>query len=281
MAAQRRKSTRSKASSVKLKNRSTRSSARGQAATVVVGRYMAPILVSGVLLAGLVTLAYMSYDRITGSEFFALKSVEVHGTERTGAEEVRRLVVSAVEQPGVWNADLEGVRTRVEKFPFVKSAAVSRVLPSGVRIQITERVPAAVVSTKSGNYLVDEEGAMLAAVKAEEKDFPFILHGWDESKTERAVPENRARLKIYKKMLDEWRPFELSARVKEVHIGNPREPVAVVEDSGRAIAITLARESLGKSLKTAMEALSGKGSRVKSIDAGGVYPVINYLELKQ
>ncbi|MEJ7624451.1 MAG: FtsQ-type POTRA domain-containing protein [Pyrinomonadaceae bacterium] len=278
MAASRRKATRSKASSVKLKNRSSRSRARGQAATVAVGRYVVPTIVSILLLTCLGILAYVSYDRVTGSDFFALKSVEVHGTERTGVEDVRRLAVSAVEQPGVWNADLEEVRTRIEKLPFVKSAAVSRVLPSGVRIQITERVPAAVVNTKSGNYLVDEEGAMLAAVKAGEKEFPFILHGWDESKTERAVPENRARLKVYKKMLDEWRPFDLSARVKEVHIANPREPVAVVEDSGRAISITLARESLGKSLKTAIEALSGKGSRVKSIDAGGVYPVINYLE---
>ena len=278
MAKKRKTTSRSKAASVKLKSRSARSRARGQAATVALGRFVLPAVISLLLLLCIALLGYYGMDRVTGSEFFALKTVDVTGTQRTPVEDVKRLVTATVEQPGVWNADLELVREKLEKFPFVKSAAVSRALPSGVRISITERVPAAVVHTKTGNYLVDGEGVMLAAVKTEEKDFPFVLYGWDESKTEKAIPENVARLKVYKRMLDEWRQFDLASRVKEVHITNPREPVAVVQDSGRNIEITLAKDSLGKSLKTAVEALSGKGSRVKSIDAGGVYPVINYLE---
>ena len=185
---------------------------------------------------------------------------------------------AAVEKSGVWNADLSEVRARIEKFPFVKSASVSRALPSGVRVTIVERIPVAVVRMTTGNYLVDGEGTLLAAVKTDEKDFPFLLRGWDESKTEKAIPDNISRLKVYKKMLDEWRQFDLSSRVKEVNITNPREPVAVVEDSGRPIEIMLAKDNLGKSLKTAIEALSGKGMKVKSVDAGGVYPVINYLD---
>ncbi len=79
-------------------------------------------------------------------------------------------------------------------------------------------------------------------------------------------------------MLDEWKQFDLISRVKEVNLANPRDPVAVVEDSGRQIAVTLAKDKLGNSLKTAIEALSGKGAKIKSVDAGGVYPVIKYLE---
>ena len=79
-------------------------------------------------------------------------------------------------------------------------------------------------------------------------------------------------------MLDEWRQFDLTARVKEVNLANPRDPIAVVEDSGHTVAVSLARDNLGKSLKTAIEALVGKGARVRSVDAGGVYPVLQYLE---
>ena len=40
-------------------------------------------------------------------------------------------------------------------------------------------------------------------------------------------------MKVYKKMIDEWQQFSLAERVKQVNLANPREPVAVVEDSGQ------------------------------------------------
>jgi len=135
-----------------------------------------------------------------------------------------------------------------------------------------------VVQLTSGNFFVDSDGTILSAATASDKDLPIIIHGWDESKTEKAMPDNLARLKLYRKMLDEWKQFDLTSRVKEVNLANPREPVAVIEDSGRAIAVTLAKDNLGKSLKTAIEAVSGKGARVKSVDAEGIYPVLQYLE---
>ena len=119
---------------------------------------------------------------------------------------------------------------------------------------------------------------VLIPVKASEKDFPIVLQGWDEAKTERAGPDNLARLKIYRKMLDESKQFDVTARVKEFNIANLREPVAVVEDSGRTINVSLARDNLGKSLKTAIDALTGKGTKIKSVDSAGVHPLIQYLD---
>jgi len=278
MPKKRKTTARSSASSVKLKGSKAATRARGQAVKRTVGRFVLPLIVVGILVGCLVFLGLSGYDTATASGFFGLRNIDIRGTQRSSAEDIRRVVVSSVEKPGVWNADLADIRTKVEKFPFVKSAAVSRVLPAGIRVNVTERVPAAVVQLSSGKYLVDVEGALLVAVKSDQKDFPIILHGWDESKTEKAIPDNVARLKVYKKMMDEWRQFDLASRVKEVNIANPREPVAVVEDSGRSIAVTLAKDQLGKSLKTAIEALSGKGAKIKSVDAGGVFPVINYIE---
>lgn len=276
MAKRKRKNTKRNASSVKLKR-------RGGSRTVstfgaAFGRFLLPLTIVFVLLAGAAFLVFSGYETATASEFFSLKNVDVRGTQRVSQDEIKRAVTASVEKHGVWNADLSELRTRLEKFPFVKSAAVSRVLPSGIRVNVTERIPAAVVHINAGNYLVDDEGTLLSAVKGEEKDFPFVLYGWDESKTEKAIPDNIARLKVYKKMLDEWKQFDLSSRVKQVNIANPREPIAVVEDSGRDVSVTLARDNLGGSLKKGVEALSGKGSRVRSVDAGGLYPVINYID---
>lgn len=277
MAKRKKSSARARSASVKLK-RSASSRYRGKATSRAFGRFVLPLVTTGVLLSCSVLLALSGYKTATASDFFGLRNIEISGNERTSAEDIRRIVAASVEKPGVWNADLADIRARIEKFPFVKAAAVSRVLPAGIRVNVTERVPVAIVHLSSGDFLVDGDAMILAAAKADEKNFPFVLRGWDEAKTEKAVPDNLARLRLYRKMLDEWQQFDLSARVKEVNLSNPREPVAVVEDSGREIAVGLAKDNLGRSLKTALEAVTGKGARVKSVDAAGVYPIIQYLE---
>ncbi len=263
-------------SSVRLKSRSV--STRNRPAAKAVGRFVIPLAIIIALASAIAFMALSGYQTATASGFFDLKEIDVSGTVRTPEEDVKRIVTSEVEKPGVWNADLGEIRQKLEKFPFVKVATVSRSLPSVIEVNITERIPAAIVNLSSGKYLVDGEGTLLTAVKGDQKDFPFVLQGWDESKTPDAIKDNRSRLGLYKKMLEEWQQFDLSSRVKEVNLTNLRSPVVSVEDSGRTVGITVARDNLGRGLKTAIEALKGKGDRVKSIDAAGVYPVIQYLD---
>jgi hypothetical protein len=276
MAKKRKAPAKRSASSVRVRGRkSSRSSADMVAAGF--GRFGLPLLLSLILISAIAVLGYTFYGTVTNSTFFKVSKVEVRGNDRTPAEDIKRVVTAETEKPGVWNADLADIRLKLEKFPFVKSASVSRMLPSGIRVDVIERVPAAIVHLRGGDYLVDAEGTVLVPAGGD-KTFPFVLNGWDEAKTEKAPADNVARLKLYKKMLDEWKTYDLAARVKYVDLSDMREPAAVVEDSGRDISIVLAKDSLGKSLKTAIEAVSGKGAKVRSVKADGVYPVINYLE---
>ena len=242
------------------------------------GRFGLPLAISAVLIVAIAVLGFTFYRTATDSQFFKVRNIEVRGTDRTPVEDIRRIVASETEKPGVWNADLANIRLKIEKFPFVKSASVSRMLPAGIRVDVVERVPQAIVHLKSGDFLVDGDGTILSAMNGSDKDFPFVLHGWDEAKTEKAPADNIARLKLYKKMLDEWKQFDLMARVKQVDLTDIREPTAVVEDSGRTISVLLAKDSLGKSLKTAIEVVTGKGAKIKSVNVGGASPVIQYLD---
>lgn len=268
------KKRRSNASSVRLK---AQKRARKKETHNVI-RLILPLSICAVLLIATGLIVALEYKTATSSSFFKLDKVEVSGNDRTSEDEIKRIVASSVEKSGVWRADISELRAKIEKFPFVKTAAVSVALPAGIRVNITERLPVAAVRLSFGDYLVDGEGVVLAAVGPNEKMFPVIMHGWDESKTEKSVGDNQARLKLYKKMIDEWQQFDLSKRVKELNLTNVREPVVIVEDSGRDIAVTLAKENFGKNLKTALDALNGKGAKIKSVDAGGVFPVINYLD---
>lgn len=263
------------------KRRSTSLSAsRRRAASRDYGRLALPLLVGAALLVGIGFFGLLGYRTAIASEFFNVKKIDVRGTERVNAEDVRRIVAANTEKTGVWRSDLSEIREKVEKLPFVKTVAVSMVLPYGVRVNVNERVPVAIVKLSQGEFLVDAEGFILNPVAKAEPNMPFIMRGWDETKTERSATDNLARLKLYKKMLDEWREFGLTDRVKEVNLADLKDPNATIQESGRSIAVSLSKDNLGKSLKSAVEAVAGKGEKVRAVNAGGVYPIIEYLSLQ-
>ncbi|MBO0155347.1 FtsQ-type POTRA domain-containing protein, partial [Vibrio parahaemolyticus] len=71
------------------------------------------------------------------------RSVEIYGVSRAPAEDIEKIVRVNVGRAGVWDTDLQELKQKKEKVPFVKSAAVARRLPAGIVVSISERVPVA------------------------------------------------------------------------------------------------------------------------------------------
>lgn len=239
--------------------------------------YFFPAFLCLVILACIGFLGLMGYRTVTASEFFDVKRVDVCGVSRASKEDIERIVTSQTQHLGVWNADLIDLKAKIEKLTFVRSAAVSRVLPNGIRVGIVERQPQAIVSLSSGDFLIDENGDIITAAKKGEDQMPLVIRGWDEAKTEKALKDNQQRMKLYQKMIADWNNFQLSKRVKEVNLSDMQDPKAVIEDSGTDIPVALAKDNFAKSLKAAIEAVAGKGQKIKSVDSSGVYPIIEYM----
>jgi len=239
-------------------------------------QYFLPGLASVLIVGCLVGLFTLGYRTVTASDFFNVRTIDVNGAQRSSADDIRRVVGASTQRSGAWNADLADMRQKIEKLPFVKFAAVSRVLPNGIKVVITERIPMAVLRVNSGKFLIDADGELLAPPQAEDSEL-IGIRGWDESKTEKAVKDNASRVKLFQKMMADWSDFGLAKRVKEVDLADLQEPQAFVEDSGSRIGITLAKDDLSKSLRSALEAVAGKGDRVRSVNAAGVYPVLEYV----
>ena len=239
-------------------------------------RYFLPCVLSLGMVVAIGVLAVLGYQTVTASNFFEVKTVDVVGVSRSSMEDIRRIVGAESQRTGVWNADLPDIRQKIEKLPFVKFAAVSRVLPNGLKVVVTERVPIAVVKVSTGNLLIDSDGEMLAPPKDDDSSL-IVITGWDEAKTDRASRDNQARIKMFQKMVSDWGEFGLAKRVKSVDVSDLQEPTAVIEDSGKNIPVTLARDNYAKSLKSGIEAIAGKGEKVKSVNSSGVYPVIEYV----
>ncbi len=233
------------------------------------GNFVLPFFLSFCILVCLGALGFLGYQTVTASDFFNVARIEVHGIDRASSPDIRRTVEMQTEKSGVWNADLPGIKDKLERMQFVKSAAVSRVLPNGIRVQIFERIPHAIVRTGSGDVLVEADGSLIAPARDKEATLPFVMTGWNEGKSEAAVKENLERVKIYQKMLSEWQEFNLSSRVRVVDLADVREPRAMVEDSGTVVSIALGRDKFGEYLRRGINAIVGKGEMFEAVNLVG------------
>jgi len=217
-------------------------------------------------------LGFMGYRTVTASEFFDVKKIDVRGLNRASKSDVEAIVSSQTEKSGAWNADLNIIKEKVEKLAFVKSAAVSRVLPDGVRVNLIERVPKAIVRINGNDFWADDEGVVLAPVGKNEERLPFVMRGWDETKTDEANKDNQARIKIYQKMLEEWRSFELANRVQSVDLSDFKNPQVVVVSDGVTKKVFLPKDNFGKKLQLALEHLAGREKDFAGVDVSETSP---------
>ncbi len=263
------KKTRKQGTRVKHTTRKTVKASTGASIFDRLGGGIVPIVLSVAILACLGIVFLLTYETIGASNFFRLKNVKVTGTDRASSGDIEKIVTANAEKPGVWNADLLAIKQKIENVTFVKTAAVSRRLPSGLNVTVTERVPVAIVRLNGGDFLADGEGVILAPAKADEKNIPFALLGWSEEKSEKAAKENAERLKMYQKMLAEWKDYDLAKRVKQVDISDLREPTATLEDSGMPVTIMLTRDNFGKQLSDGIKAIVGKGAMFEGVNLVG------------
>lgn len=116
------------------------------------------IAIAVVILASLVAVG----DGLWNSPWLKLRTVQVSGLHHTTKAQVLGVaeLVAGTRLPAISSG---AVAHRVEGLPWVASATVTHVLPSTIRIAVTERTPAAVVQAAGRSYLVDDRGAVLAA----------------------------------------------------------------------------------------------------------------------
>jgi len=223
-------------------------------------------------------LTFMGYRTVTASAFFDVKKIDIRGTNRVSKDEIEKIVSRNSEKSGVWNADLTAIRDEIEKITQVKSAVVSRVLPNGLRVNVNERQARAVVRLDRGDLWADDGAVLFDLVGKNEARPPFVMTGWDESKTERATKDNQERVKIYLKMLDEWQNFELSKRVSVVNLTDLRTPQAFVQDSSGTKNVILAKDNFAKKLQIGLENLANRGNEVTGINVSDVSPKLIYVK---
>jgi cell division septal protein FtsQ len=162
-------------------------------------------------------VAIVGYKMAASAALFQVQAIDVIGTSRTSPEEIQSLTRRALSRTGVWRADLSAISNELGRLPGVRRAVVTRVLPDGVRVRITERNPVAVARTSGGHFVwVDDDGVMLGEVKADDHLPEFFIRGWNEESGDDAHKENIEKIQKYLALLKDWSAAGLSRRVSEV-----------------------------------------------------------------
>src|SRR5262249_10577131 len=144
----------------------------------------------------------------------------------------------------------------LSRLPGVRRAVVSRVLPDGLRVRVTERVPVAVIRTAAGHFgWVDEEGVALGGMRPGVQMPAFLMRGWKEEGTAEAGAENVERVRKYLELVREWNAAGLSERVSEVTLVDMKDIRVQLAGRDSQVEVRVGAEDAGPRLKIALNAL--------------------------
>lgn len=112
-------------------------------------------------------------------------------------------------------------RSALEELPWVESASVQRILPNRIRVDLTERTPAAFLRNGTELALIDAHGVILDRPPGEDLHFPILT----------GLPENMPREEREKRMQkyqEFMRDIDLvrsgsSDDVSEIDLADPRD----------------------------------------------------------
>ena len=226
-----------------------------------------------VLLAGsLGVLAFVGYRNAVAASFFKVRSVDVHGASRASREEIRAAVMR-LSQAGVWQSDLEAISDELKNLPWVRDAVVTRVLPAGLRVRVTEREPRVVARAASGRLVwVDDDGVMLGVASPDDEG--FFVRGLEEARTPDAAKHNRVRVSLARELSGDWARAGLTKRVSEVNLENLDDVRVQLSGDDASVEVRLGKEDYAKRLRQALEVLDAQRGTARA-------PFITYVDVSQ
>jgi len=168
------------------------------------------------------------------SSYFVLTSPEdivVTGNHVVAREEVLgALGIPLTRNPqrgtNIFRMSLDLRRRGVETLPWVRSASVTRILPHGLLVNITERVPVAYANVGGRVSLIDEDGMFLEKPDNGAFDFP-VLYGLENLPS---LDERRARLALFMEFMRQLGTEAPRAGwvISEVYLADPEDLKALL-----------------------------------------------------
>lgn len=114
-----------------------------------------------------------NFNNFTANYGFVLKNVIIQGRENTNYKEIINALGADKGTP-IFSIDIDGVKSRLEDTPWIKTVIIERRLPSTIYIAMSEREPIAIWQFKQKLYIIDAEGNRITKYNGE--GFADLIH---------------------------------------------------------------------------------------------------------
>ena len=200
---------------------------------------IAKILLVLLLLSAAVWAGWSAVDYGLSNPRFHLASVKIHGAEFAAQSQLEEKFL-ADKGKSILRVPLRRRGREIEQIPWVRSAAVGRIFPNRLWVEVRERVPIAFLWGPDGVALVDEEGVILDA--PQKASFKFhVIRGVS---SEDSLETRRSKMQLFQTLMEELNSGDppYSETISEVDLQDPGDVRVVVADSAGAILLHLGRE---------------------------------------
>jgi len=153
------------------------------------------------------------------------EQIEVTGNHIVSREAVLQQFVRDRGR-SVLRVPLDARRSALEEISWVESAAVQRILPNRIRVDLTDRTPIAFLRSGTERALIDAHGVILDRPHGEELQFPIVT-GLSESMPREERGKRMQAYQEFMKDIDLVRSGS-SDRVSEVDLANSKDLRAVM-----------------------------------------------------
>jgi cell division protein FtsQ len=198
---------------------------------------MVVLLIVGVV--GLIGVTFYRYGtqswrfRIDSSDNIALL-----GNRNVTRGQVLEVMGGDIDR-NVFFVPLSDRKKQLEEIPWVESAAVMRLYPNRVRIELHERTPVAFVAVNSHIAVIDAHGVIMDPPPGAQTAYSFpVIVGMSDNEP---LSTRSARMKIYATLIKELDSTgaHYSQNLSEVDLSDPDDIKATVSDPKGAVFIHL------------------------------------------
>ncbi len=198
-------------------------------------------VLAAVVAVAVIAVGAFLYRYGTRSWRFRLESsdqIEIAGNTNVSRGQVLEVLGADVSR-NIFFIPLAERKAQLENIPWVESAAVSRLLPNRLKVQIRERTPVAFVQFGSRIALIDANGVVmdLPPGAAKTYSFPVITGTGDQE----PLTTRAARMKIYTTLMRDLDSSgaRYSQDISEVDLADPEDVKINVTNAGSQVLVHL------------------------------------------
>jgi cell division septal protein FtsQ len=167
---------------------------------------------------------------VVNASVLRVTAIDVTGTSRLTAADVQSQLHNLMDTP-LLRADLREYQQILLKSPWIASAQLWRVLPSTVKVQITERVPVAIARFAGELFLVDGDGVIVEKFSSQYSRLNLPVIDGLAASASVGDTVDEARIGLFNRLMHDLSArADLVDRLSQIDVSNPRNAIVTLRD---------------------------------------------------